>query len=193
MSNRDALRKLSRRVPSRPEIENIMKGLEKEPDLSAVITGGAIVEAALESLLKSKFRYRDSNLIGQLFLNRGPLMDFHSKIIVAQAFGVLTSPLAQELHSIKSIRNAFAHSKVPLGFEHEPIAREMRSSRMRSVISRGEQNGHLTDMDDRSWFMLVVKVVLVIMQSIEDSPHLADGALADALDTAEPLSPDELR
>ena len=76
MSNREALRKLSSKVPPKPEIERIINGLRDEPDLAAAITGAAIAEAALERLLISKFKSRNGNLIGQLFKNRGPLMDF---------------------------------------------------------------------------------------------------------------------
>jgi hypothetical protein len=158
-----------------------MEGLRKEPDLAAVITGTALVEATLENLLKSKFRHREHNLIGQLFLNRGPPMDFHSKILVAHAFGVISPPLAEELHSIKSIRNAFAHSKSPLTFEHEIIAREAGTLRMRSAIVAADGGNHTSTMTNRSWFMLAIQLVMIIMQSIEDSPSLADETIAAAL------------
>ncbi|MER8422449.1 hypothetical protein [Mesorhizobium sp. M1403] len=175
MSNREALRKLSRKVPSKPEIDAIMNGLSSEPDLATAITGAALAEAALENLLIGKFKHSSPNLIGQLFLNRGPLMDFHSKILVAQAFGVITSSMAEEFHSIKAIRNAFAHSKVPLGFDHEIIGREVTSMAMGAAIRKKTDSAHT--LGNREWFLLTVRLLLIILDELQDSPHSADRAL----------------
>src|SRR6266849_355365 len=98
MSNRDALRKLSRKYPATPEIDKIMDDLragKDDPHIAIIAT--AIAEAALERLITKKLQVRTKNLLGQLFLNRGPLSDFHSKILVANAFGVITTNMAEEL------------------------------------------------------------------------------------------------
>ncbi|MBN8770497.1 MAG: hypothetical protein J0I46_02935, partial [Thiobacillus sp.] len=99
-------------------------------DLAVAITGTALAESALERLLQSKLHYRDAEFENQLFQNRGPLADFNGKILVAQAFGIVTSPIAEELHSARAIRNVFAHSKVPLTFAHEAIEKEILALRM---------------------------------------------------------------
>jgi DNA-binding MltR family transcriptional regulator len=120
-SNREALRKLSRKYPAPPEIEKILDSLRDKDDISVAIMATALTDAALEQTIKAKLRTTDANLLGRIFLNRGPLSDFDSKILVAHGFGIITTPLADELHAMKAIRNAFAHAKIPLSFDHEAI------------------------------------------------------------------------
>ena len=140
-SNREALRKLSSKFPPPPEVERIIKkNLRADKDISAAIVGTALVEAALEKLLIAKFKNRNANLIGQLFKNRGPLTDFHSKILIASAFGIITPNQAEELHSLKAIRNAFAHTKVEISFEHELVEIETKSLVMLQAIKRAQKS-----------------------------------------------------
>ena len=146
----------------------------------AAITGSAIAEASLERLLVSKFQNRDANLIGQLFKNRGPLMDLHSKILIAHAFGLITAPMAEEFHSVKAIRNAFAHSKMPLDFEHEIIGREVRSLRMGAAI-RAVPGGHssMKNRPNRWWFQLTIRLLLVLLDVLQKSKLDAKTTLSD--------------
>jgi DNA-binding MltR family transcriptional regulator len=185
MSNRDALRKLSRKLPASPEIEKIMESLKDDTDLSIAIIASAIVEASLEKLLIQKFECKDSSLIGQIFLNKGPLTDFHSKIIIANAFGILTSPLANELHSIKSIRNAFAHSTSALSFDNELIKTEIDSLKMLGSI-RGVEvdtgtNKIVLALSNRDAFLLEIRLLLILFDGITKHHGTADEALRHAL------------
>jgi hypothetical protein len=136
LANREALRKLSRKIPARPEIEKILDELHDKEDLHIAIVGTAIAEAHLETLITKKLKTKNHQLIARLFLNRGPLSDFDSKITVAEAFGLITPPLAGELHMMKAVRNAFAHAKVPLTFDHELIAREVSEAKGSQVDAR---------------------------------------------------------
>ena len=182
MSNRDALRKLSRKFPLPPEIDKIMDSLRQGTDLAVAITATSIVEAHLERLLTTKFIWRKKELAGQIFLNRGPLSDFHSKILVAEAFGHVTPNMAQELHSLKAIRNVFAHAKVPITFEHELIAREVASLRMFTAIQDAEkETGHKLELSPKAWFLLVTKTLLILFDTIQKHHGNADDAIRDAL------------
>src|SRR5437879_165892 len=106
-SNREALRRLSREFPAPPELDAILNNLRDKDDMSVAIMVVAIIEAKLEELIVSKLKVSNNTLTARLFLNRGPMSDFDSKILIAEAFGVLDSPMAQELHSMKAIRNVF--------------------------------------------------------------------------------------
>ena len=143
MSNREALRRLSRKFPAPPEIERIMNDLGSEKDISIAIVASAIAEASLEKLITQKFKTKSSALIGQIFKTSGPLADFHAKILIANAFQIITSNMAEELHSIKTIRNTFAHAKVPISFDHELVAREVNALKMLSAI-RERRKGNRT-------------------------------------------------
>ncbi|MBN9221876.1 MAG: hypothetical protein J0I79_28375 [Mesorhizobium sp.] len=193
VSNRKALRKLSAKIPTRPEIEAILDDLNKESDLAVAITGTALAESALERLLQSKLHYRDAEFENQLFQNRGPLADFNGKILVAQAFGIVTSPIAEELHSARAIRNVFAHSKIPLTFAHEAIEKEILALRMGTAIRQHAMKApfpvvpglgikSFTDgMTSRSWFLLTVRLLLIILDELAESPLTADKAIAAVL------------
>jgi DNA-binding MltR family transcriptional regulator len=181
-SNREALRRLGRKFPAPPEVEAIMDTLQKAGnDLSVAITATAILEATLERLLKSKFKNKSATLAGHLFLNRGPLMDFHSKILVAQAFGAITSSMAEELHSIKAIRNVFAHAKVEVSFEHELIQREVNSFKMLAAIKGAETPHHKLELSNKAWFLLITQILLIMFDSTMEHPGLASDAIEKAL------------
>jgi uncharacterized membrane protein len=180
VSNREALRKLGRKFPAPPEIERIMNDLLGEKDISVAIVASAIVEASLEKLITQKFKTKRSALIGQIFKNGGPLADFHSKILIANAFQIITSNLAEELHSIRTIRNTFAHAKVPISFDHELIAREISSLKMLTAIRKVETIK--LEIDIKAWFLLITKIILIMFDTLSTHPENADEAIRDALD-----------
>lgn len=159
-----------------------MDGLRGETDLSVAIIATAILEARLEKLLVRKFKIKKPDLVGQIFLNRGPLMDFHSKILIAHAFGIITSNLAEELHSIKSIRNTFAHAKFPVTFDHELIGREIDALQMLNAIkSIKMESEHKLELENKVWFLLATKLILIMFDSFDDHPGSGDDAIAEAL------------
>jgi hypothetical protein len=189
VSNRDALRKLGRKFPAPPEIERIMNDLLGEKDISVAIVASAIVEASLEKLITQKFKTKRSALIGQIFKNGGPLADFHSKILIANAFQIITSNLAEELHSIRTIRNTFAlrrrlirsTAKVPISFDHELIAREISSLKMPTAIRTVETIK--LEVENKAWFLLITKIILIMFDTLSTHPENADEAIRDALDS----------
>ena len=182
MSNREALRKLSRKFPAPPEVEKIIDSLHGGTDMSIAITATAIIEATLERLLTKKFKVKNKRLVGQIFRNRGPLSDFSSKILVANAFGVITSAQAGDLLSLKAIRNTFAHAKVPISFDHEIIGREVASLKMLIAIQAVESEvGHKIELDNKNWFLLVAKIIFIMLSAIEVHPGMAGEAIEDML------------
>lgn len=182
MSNRAALRKLSRKFPAPPEVEKIIDSLREGTDLSIAITATAILEASLERLLIKKFKIKNKRLTGQIFLNRGPLSEFHSKILIANAFGVITSSIAEQMHSLTAIRNTFAHAKVPISFNHELIGGEVASLKMLIAMRAVEhKDGHQLGLDNKHWFLLVTKIILIMFSGFEEHSGSAHDALAEAL------------
>lgn len=142
---KNALRELSRRLPSRPEINKIMDTLLDKDDLHTVIIAVSIVEAHLQKLIVSRLHRTDVDFTNRLFENRGPLSDFNSKILVAEAFGLLTRRLADELHVLRAIRNTFAHAKMPLSFDLEPVESEIRKLKLLTSIGGGKIPGPIKE------------------------------------------------
>ncbi len=89
MSKRDPLKQLIKKFPAPEDLRKIIEGLAEESDRSAAIVAASILEGLLERVIIHRLKNKDTNLIGQLFSNRGPLSDFHSKILIASAFGII--------------------------------------------------------------------------------------------------------
>jgi DNA-binding MltR family transcriptional regulator len=186
MSSRDALRRLSRKLPAPPEIVRIMDGLRDKDDMHAAIMAVSIVEATLERLIVTRLHKSNKELLGRLFQNRGPISDFNAKILIAEAFGIITGPLAEELHSMRAIRNAFAHAKIPISFSDEPVKRVVNAFKtltaMRNVrIDFADAVGKPFETENTNWFLLAVRLSLILMDEIAKAKGTADAIIEEAL------------
>lgn len=189
MSKRNDLVALSKKLPTSSEIQTILDDLLKSSDIAAAITGAAIVEARLESVLRSRFRSKRADLPQSVFENRGPLSDFNSKILVAEAFGHVTGPMAKELQSIRAVRNAFAHAKHPISFNHEVVERKVRESPMLTTFEAKipPVTGHAKALPStKGAYVLVIRILLILFDMIEQSaaPGQADDVIRAALEEA---------
>src|SRR4051794_25939330 len=181
-SAREALRRLSRKYPASTDLEKILNDLISAPDMPVAIISAALAEATLEKLIQSRLKSSDPNLIGRIFNNRGPLSDFDSKILIAQAFGIITGPLATELHSLQVIRNTFAHAKIPVSFDHELIDREIKTLKTRERMLAVSSGSDLPfNLDNKGWYGLIARIAIIIMDGIEKHGGTADDAIADML------------
>jgi DNA-binding MltR family transcriptional regulator len=173
-SAREALRRLSRRHPAPAELEKILNDLMSAPDMSVAIVSAALVEAMLEKLLQSRFVSSDPNLIGRIFNNRGPMSDFDSKILIAHAFGFITDDIAADLHSLQAIRNAFAHAKVQISFDHDIIGREIASLKMRDeILGSLEDKRQAISLDNRGLYAIVARILIRIIDKITEKIRLS--------------------
>lgn len=184
MSKRNELGALSKKLPPSAEIARIIEELRDGSDIAAAITGAAIVEARLEMVLRAKFRTKRPDLVSAIFENRGPLSDFNSKILIAEAFGYITAPMAEELQIIRAVRNAFAHAKQSLSFSHAAVEKKARSSVMLTAMEKklspvpGYDRGLPSTLGA---YLLIVKIMLIIFDTLETPDKLADEAIHDAL------------
>ena len=164
MSKRDALRALSKKFPTPEEVKSIFKGMNDTPDREAAIVAAALAESFLEQSIIRHLKCKQPNLIGDLFQARGPLAEFHSKILIAQAFGVIVSSQAEELHRIKAIRNVFAHSVMPVTFETAEVAKEVDGFKMyQDMMSSGAIKARDDEWPRRKIFIFIAKAHCVII------------------------------
>ena len=105
-----------------PTIEHL-EALESElyasgSDRATAVMLASFLEDHLGRLLKSAMRHplslTESN---DIFEHRGPLASFDSRIIMAYALNLIGPKTRSDLKLIKSLRNAFAHSRMPFGFQ----------------------------------------------------------------------------
>ena len=125
MTKKRTLRVLSSEVPNPEAVEQLLLGLHLKEDREAAIVGASLVESALQQRLILSFASVATGLESRLFEDRGPLSDFNSKILVAQAFGVIRERLADDLQRIRKIRNCFAHARIEVRFSEPLIQKEV--------------------------------------------------------------------
>jgi len=167
MSKRDPLRTLSKKLPPPPELAAALENIYDQPDRSAAIVGSAIIEALLENIIIKQLRCKDPGLIGQLFNNRGPLSDFHSKILVATAIGMITPQVGDELHRIKAIRNVFAHAKADVTFETPEIAAEIDEFMLYKVmIATMEKMGNKLHFTNKKRYLFTIHLLSAMMNDV---------------------------
>lgn len=107
---------------------SILKELEQQTDRGVAIIGAAYIEERLEEVLRALFadrietvKYEKQKVSKRLFKGTGPLTSLSAKIDTAFALGMLGDHSFQDLHLIREIRNAFAHTSDPLTFHSTKI------------------------------------------------------------------------
>lgn len=82
----------------------------------------AAMEQTLQWALEMSMPGLTKPLAKRLFTGLGPLSHFSSKIDLAVAMALIDRDLARDLHTLRKIRNEFAHSTTELHHDDEPVA-----------------------------------------------------------------------
>jgi hypothetical protein len=80
-----------------------------------------ILEYDLERCLVRTFRPLNRAMRKRLFDAYGPVSTFAAKIDLAHALGITSEAAHKELHKMRKMRNAFAHSRAGLSLDTEPV------------------------------------------------------------------------
>ncbi|QOG22244.1 MULTISPECIES: hypothetical protein [Bradyrhizobium] len=121
------LRNLSRRELSEEDYVAVVEQLEAPdvPDMVAAILGATLVEHQIEQALRIQLKHGDASTWGRLTDPTGPLRDFSSKIALGYALGRYDEEIVENLSIVKNIRNAFAHARTLLTFDHPTVKAEL--------------------------------------------------------------------
>ena len=104
------------------EIAAYYTELEGESDRAASILAAAHFEGRLRRAILTKFVPVNKDFEQRVFTNYGPLSTFSGKIDIGFALGLYDNRIRKGLHTIRRIRNQFAHAAKPISFSHEEIA-----------------------------------------------------------------------
>jgi DNA-binding MltR family transcriptional regulator len=86
----------------------LVEEMNGESDRAVAIVGAAWVEDALtEAIVAFLEEHRESSK--RLFHGSGPLATFSAKIDLARLLGMTSDAIRSDLHSIRGVRNEFAH------------------------------------------------------------------------------------
>lgn len=91
------------------KVASLISEIEGQSDRAAAIVGAAWIEEELEAAIRS-FLIDDKESMKKLLGKSSPLSSFSAKIDLACVLGMCSRVIAKDLHSIREIRNDFAHN-----------------------------------------------------------------------------------
>ncbi len=120
------LKELSKRVPEWDDTWELIFGhapTSAALDRAAALSAAAFVDHALQKAITTHLRKDISETeLKKLFTaSMAPLGSLYTKTLLAQALGIIHAENAQQLETIRNIRNAFAHSMTHIEFNDAPI------------------------------------------------------------------------
>jgi DNA-binding MltR family transcriptional regulator len=129
MARNPKLRDLSRLQLAHDDIIALFEAFgEGEHPIATAILGAVLIEHDLEELLRSKLKRKDDKTWAMLIAENGPLNSFSSKIAIGYALGIYDQRMHGDLNIVRSIRNAFAHSKKLIQFDHPAVVAELKKA-----------------------------------------------------------------
>jgi hypothetical protein len=126
------LRDLSNISLTREEELALAKAAAHANPTVTAIMAAVLVEHELEGLLRRRLHRKDDDTWLDLTGDNGPLGTFDKKIKTAHALGICDDLTRKNLNIVRNIRNAFAHSKKLIDFEHELVVDELKKMAFRN-------------------------------------------------------------
>lgn len=106
----------------------VAQALVIESDRGCVILSAALLDEALEELLRSVCREIPQDIkatVDPLFQGYAPLATFSAKIQLSFALGILPRALRDKIEIIRRLRNDFAHEWGPIDFKDPRCANRL--------------------------------------------------------------------
>ncbi|MER9941466.1 hypothetical protein NKJ70_05875 [Mesorhizobium sp. M0092] len=103
------------------ELIQRLEDVQRKTHAGFVLAATQILANELEILLVSHMPGINQAMYKRLFFGFGPMASLSSKIYFAEAFGIISEPLAVELHKLREIRNLFAHTIKTLDFKNAKV------------------------------------------------------------------------
>jgi DNA-binding MltR family transcriptional regulator len=114
------------------EANNLFTHAETNSDRSVCIIMSSMLERMLETaiLFRLKINDKDKSVLDKkvslLFEENGALSSFSGNIDFAFALSLMDEDLRKDFHTVRRIRNAFAHAALTITFDTEEISNEIR-------------------------------------------------------------------
>lgn len=188
------LRDLSKAIPTKEQADALSREVYTAHPIAAAIIGTAMVEHELDTLLRRKIKPNDDAWNG-LTDDNGPLGTFSRKITMGRALDLYDNATEQNLNTIRAIRNAFAHTRILIDFDHELVTKEIKNIVIQSdhddwhleFISE-VKNGRLNSKDAFGLFCMTLSTSLLRRQTkLSESPFYSP--LAGLIGGFGPLPP----
>ncbi len=162
--------------------------LLSQSDRGCAIVGASIIESLLERLLRDSM-IQEVN--PDIFTAYGPLGSLRAKIDLAHALGLLDATSTKDLHRIRKIRNAFAHSLTLSSLGDSPACEHVREILFsRSIITKLPTSARVDFQSAVAVQMGFLQAAIGRAQRPEVAPALPLDCVASIVDAAADLSPD---
>ena len=102
------------------EVMSFRTSITDETDRGAVLMSAAYLDDKLRQLIERRL-VQDKKILRRAFEFNGPLGSFSARIDFAYLLGIVPKNAQRDLHTIRAIRNQFAHYAAPLSYEDEKI------------------------------------------------------------------------
>lgn len=135
---------------------------DQQPIVTAIL-GCVLVEHELDVLLRAKLKKRDDETWRSLTDERGPFRSFSTKITMGHALGIYDDKIRNDLDLVRTIRNAFAHSRKLLDFNDPLIVAELS----RSLLLKENFKRYLHEDKDGSNRLLTHAFYVIICLKLE--------------------------
>jgi hypothetical protein len=128
------LRDLSRQTPTPQELDALIdemgRTIGNAPPVVTAIFGLAMLDHELESRIRMRLKRKDEETWSKLTDQGGPLSSFYSKMMLGYALGLYDDVFRHNLDICRQIRNAFAHAKKLITFDHELIVDAIKAVKL---------------------------------------------------------------
>jgi DNA-binding MltR family transcriptional regulator len=144
-----------------PEFSSFLDDFQKESDRAAAVLGAAYLDERLEQLLRSVF-VGTPRFVEELLTGQGGLATFSARISIAYATGLITLPVAQDLHLIRRIRNDFAHARTRVTFASVTVAQRVDKIQVLDMLGMGQRQALQSSANTRGKFNAVVALLIFL-------------------------------
>jgi DNA-binding MltR family transcriptional regulator len=102
------------------DVINFRTSITNETDRGAVLMSAAYLDDKLRELIEKRL-VQDKKIARRAFDVNGALGSFSSRIDFAYLLGIIPRNAQRDLHTIRAIRNRFAHHASPLSYDDEKV------------------------------------------------------------------------
>ena len=127
---KQTLRDFTRELPSQKDRERFNEAMNSPSDLVTAIIHAIELDFIIEQSIVANLPRQDDDTIALLAKENGPLSTFFSKIVLGYAMAVYDAERMEYLHTVRRIRNAFAHARKEISFATPLIRDELASLKL---------------------------------------------------------------
>lgn len=161
-----------------PDDEAILEEIAKQTDRGCALIAAAFLEQRLLAAIRSRLN-RNAKAEEALFRNSGPVGSFSARIELGLLLGIYTEKLYSILHTIREIRNDFAHKPAPMDFKVQRVRDLITNIYFGSVVQKLRHDSGreiVFSLQDpttpREGFLAAVKIALLCLDmEIKNIPH----------------------